>query len=102
MGTLLNVAQEDTGSSLLILRIMVKIVKRASYLVHPIEMRHGELVEVIEWYNGFVTPGTVVIRIVNNLYVVGEASNSIPDNIVLNKSAKIRVRILKPGTVIEL
>ena len=37
MGTLLNVAQEDTGSSLLILRIMVKIVKRASYLVHPIE-----------------------------------------------------------------
>ena len=101
MGTLLNVAQEDTGSSLLILRIMVKIVKRASYLVHPIEMRHGELAEVIEWYNGFVTPGTVVIRIVNNLYV-GEASNSIPDNIVLNKSAKIRVRILKPGTVIEL
>lgn len=83
MGTLLNVAQEDTGSSLLILRIMVKIVKRASYLVHPIEMRHGELAEVIEWYNGFVTPGTVVIRIVN-------------------KSAKIRVRILKPGTVIEL
>ena len=56
-------------------------------------MRHGELAEVIEWYNGFVTPGTVVIRIVNNLYVVGEASNSIPDNIVLNKSAKIRVRI---------
>lgn len=49
MGTLLNVAQEDTGSSLLILRIMVKIVKRASYLVHPIEMRHGELAEVIEW-----------------------------------------------------
>lgn len=102
MGTLLNVAQEDTGSSLLILRIMVKIVKHANYLVHPIEMRHGELAEVIEWYNGFVTPGTVVIRIVNNLYVVGEASNSIPDNIVLNKSAKIRVRILKPGTVIEL
>lgn len=47
MGTLLNVAQEDTGSSLLILRIMVKIVKRASYLVHPIEMRHGELADVI-------------------------------------------------------
>ena len=44
MGTLLNVAQEDTG-----IRIMVKIVKRASYLVHPIEMRHGELAEVIEW-----------------------------------------------------
>lgn len=51
MGTPLNVAQEDTGSSLLILRIMVKIVKCASYLVHPIEMRHGELAEVIEWYN---------------------------------------------------
>lgn len=51
------------------------------------------MAEVIEWYNGFVTPGTVVIRIVNNLYVVGEASNSIPDNIVLNKSAKIRVVI---------
>lgn len=51
MGTLLNVAQEDTGSSLLILRIMVKIVKRASYLVHPIEMRHGELADVIAWFH---------------------------------------------------
>lgn len=102
MGTPLNVAQEETDSLSLIIKTMVKVIKHASHSVHPIEMKHGELAEVVEWYNGFVSPGTIVIRIINNLYVVGDDGNSIPDNIVLNKSLGIRVRILKPGTTIEL
>ena len=81
---------------------MAKVVKYSNYAVHPIEMKQGDLAEIVKCYNNWLPAGTIVIRIVNGLYVVGEEDIKLPDNILLNRNVEILVRILRPGTTIEL